>query len=162
MEPTRTTAGTPGADVCDDEQRVGRIGHALFRVSRAHRAAAGRLLREIGLYPGQEVMLGRLADHGDTRQSRLVLDLGTDPSTVTKMLQRLERQGLVERRPDPLDRRVSVVAITAKGRDLLDRIEDSWRRLDEITCAGFDDADRERLAALLARLERNLAACQED
>lgn len=162
MEPLRTTAVTSGADACGDEQPAGRIGHALFRVSRAHRAAAGRLLREIGLYPGQEVMLGRLADHGDTRQSRLVLELGIDPSTVTKMLQRLERTGLVERRPDPGDRRVSVVAITAKGRDLLDRIEDCWRRLDEITCAGFDDADRDRLAAVLARLEHNLGACQED
>jgi DNA-binding MarR family transcriptional regulator len=161
MEPSRTATSAPGSDVCDDEQRVGEIGHALFRVARAHRAAAGRLLREIGLYPGQEVMLGRLADHGDTRQSRLVLELGIDPSTVTKMLQRLERQGLVERRPDPVDRRVSVVAITAKGRDLLGRIEDSWRRLDEITCAGFEDEDRVRLAGLLERLEHNLSTCQE-
>ncbi|MEU5875229.1 MarR family winged helix-turn-helix transcriptional regulator [Glycomyces sp. NPDC047369] len=158
MEPTRTTAGTPGADACGDEHHAGSIGHALFRVARAHRAAAGRLLREIGLYPGQEVMLGLLADHGDTRQSRLVLELGIDPSTVTKMLQRLERAGLVERRPDPADRRVSVVAVTAEGRGLLGRIEDSWRRLDEITCAGFDEADRERLAAVLDRLEHNLTA----
>ncbi|GAA2309666.1 hypothetical protein GCM10009853_078950 [Glycomyces scopariae] len=161
MEPTRTATSAPGSDVCDDEQRVGEIGHALFRVARAHRAAAGRLLREIGLYPGQEVMLGRLADHGPTRQSRLVLELGIDPSTVTKMLQRLERQDLVERRADAVDRRVSVVAITSKGRELLDSIEESWRRLDEITCAGFTEADRSALSSLLVRLEHNLSTCQE-
>ncbi|RRR98555.1 MarR family winged helix-turn-helix transcriptional regulator [Glycomyces terrestris] len=157
MEPSRHALSSSGSDVCDNEHGVGDIGHALFRVARAHRAAAGRILREIGLYPGQEVMLGRLADHGDTRQSRLVLELGIDPSTVTKMLQRLERQGLVERREDPVDRRVSVVAITASGRELLDSIEDSWRRLDEITCAGFEADDRDRLASLLGRLEDNLS-----
>jgi hypothetical protein len=87
---------TASADdaACDGASRVGGIGHALFRVGRAHRAAAARLLREIGLYPGQEIMLGHLADHGETRQSRLVAEIGTDPSTVTKMLQRLERAGL--------------------------------------------------------------------
>ncbi|SDD04698.1 MarR family winged helix-turn-helix transcriptional regulator [Glycomyces harbinensis] len=147
---------------CDTASRVGGIGHALFRVGRAHRVAAARLLREIGLYPGQEIMLGHLADHGETRQSRLVAEIGTDPSTVTKMLQRLERAGFVERRPDPADRRVSVVALTAQGRDLQGRIEDSWRRLDAITCDGFSGADREQFAVLLDRLERNLATCQEE
>ncbi|WP_157930441.1 MarR family winged helix-turn-helix transcriptional regulator [Glycomyces xiaoerkulensis] len=155
-------AAEPGAGICDDRDRVGEIGHAIFRVARAHRAAAGRLLREIGLYPGQEIMLGHLGDHGQTRQSRLVVELGIDPSTVTKMLQRLERQGLVERRADPTDRRVAVVAITEDGKDLLGRIEDSWRRLDEITCAGFTDDDRDRLKRILTRLEGNLAPCEEN
>ncbi|THV25904.1 MarR family winged helix-turn-helix transcriptional regulator [Glycomyces paridis] len=160
MDPTGTPA--PGTDVCDTPEHVGAVGHALFRVARAHRVAAARLLREIGLYPGQEIMLGHLAEHGDARQSRLVAELGLDASTVTKSLQRLERQGLVERRPDPGDRRVSVVALTAQGRDLQDRIEDSWRRLDALTCEGFTDTDRTALTALLHRLERNLASCEED
>lgn len=153
---------TQGTDACGASERAGGIGHALFRVARAHRVAAGRLLREIGLYPGQEIMLGRLADHGEARQSRLVAELGLDPSTVTKMLQRLERQGLVERRADPGDRRASVVAVTASGRALQTDIDASWRRLDALTCEGFDEADRRRLAELLDRLERNLAACEED
>lgn len=152
---------TPGQDICDQPERVGEIGHALFRVARAHRAAAGRLLREIGLYPGQEIMLGHLADNGETRQSRLVIELGIDPSTVTKMLQRLERVGLVERRCDPGDRRVTVVAITDAGKDLLGRIEERWRRLDEITCDGFSEPDRRGLTAILARLEANLLPCEE-
>ncbi|WP_030156243.1 MarR family winged helix-turn-helix transcriptional regulator [Glycomyces sp. NRRL B-16210] len=162
MDASGSDTQVPGTDVCDTSERVGGIGHALFRVGRAHRVAAGRLLREIGLYPGQEIMLGHLADHGEARQSRLVAELGLDPSTVTKMLQRLERQGLVERRPDPGDRRASVVAVTAAGRDLQGRIDESWRRLDALTCEGFDEADRRRLTELLDRLERNLAACEED
>lgn len=162
MEGSDTTTPAPGLDRCDDEARVGDIGHAIFRVARAHRIAAGRLLREIGLYPGQEIMLGHLADHGETRQSGLVAALGLDASTVTKMLQRLERTGLVDRRPDAADRRASVVAITDKGKDLLGRIEDSWRRLDALTCEGFTEADRRELAAVLARLEANLAGCEEE
>ncbi|GAB3232834.1 hypothetical protein GCM10027447_28840 [Glycomyces halotolerans] len=158
---TTPAATEPATDVCDTEARVGPVGHALFRVARAHRAAATRLLREIGLYPGQEIMLGHLADHGRTRQSRLVIELSIDPSTVTKMLQRLEKQHLVERRPDPTDRRVTVVDITETGRDLLAQIEERWRRLDEITCAGFSDDEREQLERVLERLESNLRPCEE-
>ncbi|MCH7230349.1 MarR family winged helix-turn-helix transcriptional regulator [Glycomyces sp. L485] len=152
----------PGSDICDSEARVGGVGHALFRVARAHRAAAARLLREIGLHPGQEIMLGHLADNGETRQSRLVAELGIDPSTVTKMLQRLERTGLVERRSDPADKRVTVVAVTDEGKDLLGQIEDRWRRLDAITCAGFTPEDRDDLRRILSRLEANLATCETD
>ena len=132
------------------------ISRALYRLGRAHRLAAGTLLRGLGLYPGQEIMLSYLDEHGDQRQSALVLALSIDPSTVAKMLKRLESGGLVARRPCPDDGRVSLVGITDAGRALITRIDECWADLEALTTAGLNTGDREELARTLAALEANL------
>ncbi|HIW64188.1 MAG TPA: MarR family winged helix-turn-helix transcriptional regulator [Candidatus Stackebrandtia excrementipullorum] len=147
---------TESPSSCDEQENAAPVGHALFRVARAHRMAAGTLLRELGLYPGQEIMLAHLATHGDQRQSALVLALSIDPSTVTKMLHRLAKAGLVARRPCPDDGRVSLVSITESGRALIDRITESWRRLEARTTRGLSKEQQAQLTTLLSLLERNL------
>lgn len=149
------------ADRCVEPERAAPVSHALYRVNRAHRLAAGALLRGLGLYPGQEIMLSYLAERGDQRQSALVLALSIDPSTVTKMLQRLERAGLVRRRPCPEDGRVTLVAITDAGLDLIDDVNRYWRDLEERTTAGMSPAQRDELGRALEVLERNLTAPDE-
>ncbi|MFD0559810.1 DNA-binding MarR family transcriptional regulator [Stackebrandtia endophytica] len=142
---------------CRSEEAAAPLGHLLYRVSRAHRLAAGNLLRQVGLFPGQEIMLSYLAEHGDQRQSSLVLALSIDPSTVTKMLQRLQRAELVARRPCPEDGRVSLVSITEKGRALTDAIVDCWRELEARTTAGMTEPQKRQLAELLGLVDDNLA-----
>ncbi|GHG09009.1 MULTISPECIES: MarR family winged helix-turn-helix transcriptional regulator [Streptomyces] len=138
--------------------RGGPVGHTLARVSRAHRFAMGRRLRALGLYPGQELMMMRLWDCGAARQSELIRFLGLDPSTVTKMLQRLEQCGWVRRRPDPADRRAVLVEATERGQALRAGVEDAWSDLEESSLAGLDPAERTELARLLGVLAENLRA----
>src|SRR5271156_401261 len=71
----------------------GPVSQALAQVVRLHRTAAGELLKSTGLYPGQEVLMMHLWAAGVVRQADLINALGLDPSTVTKMLQRLQRAG---------------------------------------------------------------------
>ncbi|MCX2182987.1 MarR family winged helix-turn-helix transcriptional regulator [Streptomyces sp. SKN60] len=144
------TAGLPSA------ARGGPASHALSRVARLHRIAAARLLKEADLYPGQEFLMMALWDCGPVRQSALIQSLGLDPSTVTKMLQRLEQCGHVRRRPDPDDRRAVLVEPTEEGEALRSRVEAAWATLEERTLAGLDADDRAQLTRLLARLEENL------
>jgi DNA-binding MarR family transcriptional regulator len=151
---THTT--DPLTAACPQQELAAPLSNALYRVGRAHRLAAGTLLRDLGLYPGQEIMLTHLAEHGDQRQSALVLALSIDPSTVTKMLQRLERGELVARRACPEDKRVSLVTITAQGLALVDRITDCWQRLEEQTTRVLTAQQRDQLGQLLAQIEKNL------
>ncbi|MFF5972809.1 MarR family winged helix-turn-helix transcriptional regulator [Streptomyces sp. NPDC012769] len=139
--------------------RGGPLSFALSRVARLHRIAAGRRLRELGLYPGQEFLMMALWDCGPVRQSALIQSLGLDPSTVTKMLQRLEQCGHVRRRPDPADRRAVLVEATEEGEALRARVEEVWSGLEEDSLAGLGPAERGDLVRLLARLEENL--CHE-
>ncbi|MFB7027249.1 MULTISPECIES: MarR family winged helix-turn-helix transcriptional regulator [unclassified Streptomyces] len=136
--------------------RCGPVGHSLARVARMHRIAMGRRLRELGLYPGQELMMMRLWDCGPVRQSELIQSLGLDPSTVTKMLQRLEQSGHVRRGPDPADRRAVLVEATGKGQALRTGVEDVWRDLESLSLGGLSPADGAELARLLDLVAENL------
>ncbi|QFQ96379.1 MarR family transcriptional regulator [Streptomyces phaeolivaceus] len=138
--------------------RGGPVSHAVSRVARLHRNAAGRLLRGLGLHPGQELVMMHLWESGPARQSDLIRLLDLDPSTVTKMLQRLEQAGHVRRRSDPADRRAVLVEATEESGVLLERVEAAWAELEELTLAGLDAAERARFLRLLARVESNLCA----
>ena len=71
-----------------------------------------------------------LADRPPTKQADLAAELGVNPSTVLRMIDRLAAAGLVERRPNPDSRREQLVALTAPGRDLVQRVME--RRSEEI------------------------------
>ncbi|MFD7324520.1 MarR family winged helix-turn-helix transcriptional regulator [Streptomyces sp. NPDC059875] len=136
----------------------GPVSHALARVARLHRIAAGRLLKEVGLHPGQEFLMMCLWDCGPVRQSELIKAMGLDPSTVTKMLQRLEQSGHVRRSPDPADRRAVLVEATEDGGALRSGVADAWTGLEEYTLAGLAPSERAEFTRLLAKLEGNLCA----
>src|ERR671916_40196 len=90
----------------------GPVSHAIARVALLHRQHARQLLRQIGLYPGQELMMMHLWDSGPQRQSDLATVFDTDSASMTRSVQRLERAGFVRRRPDPTDRRATPVQPT--------------------------------------------------
>ena len=136
--------------------RSGPVSHAVSRVARLHRTAAGKLLRGLGLYPGQEFVMMHLWDRGPVRQGDLIKAVDLDPSTVTKMLQRLEQAGHVRRSPDPADRRAVLVEATDRSCGLLGDVERAWGGLEEQTLAGLTTTERTQLLGLLARVERNL------
>src|SRR5262245_9561754 len=115
------------------------IGFRILQIHRAHRNRAEVALNELGLYTGQEMLLFRLWKQEGLTQSELVDVLGVDPSTVTKTLQRLEQAGLVERRQDAEDARVSRVSLTPKGRDLEAPVQKIWGDLEALTVQGLSE-----------------------
>ncbi|GGV47247.1 MarR family winged helix-turn-helix transcriptional regulator [Streptomyces spectabilis] len=142
--------------VCPSAAAGGPVSTAIARVARLHRTAAGKLLKGAGLYPGQELMMMHLWESGAVRQSELIRMVELDPSTVTKMLQRLEQAGHVRRRPDPADRRAVLVEATDDSNDLMNAVERAWTDLEKRTLAGLDPDERAQLGRLLSRVEANL------
>lgn len=136
----------------------GPISHVIFRVARAHHALAGQLLREVGLFPGQELLMMHLWDNGPQRQSTLASEFDTDSASMTRTVQRLERAGYVRRVPDPADGRATLVEPTAAGLSLRGRIEQMWGRLEELTVADLSAEQQRRVLSGLRRLEDNLIA----
>jgi DNA-binding MarR family transcriptional regulator len=137
----------------------GPLSHAIVRLARVHRVQAAHLLRDLGLYPGQELMLMRLWERDEQPQGELAKLLGVDASTATKTLQRLETAGVVTRCAAPTDRRSVIVSLTDAGRELAARIATVWGELEERTTAGFSEDDKRVALRLLERLEENL--CDE-
>lgn len=134
----------------------GPISHVIFRVARLHRMLAGSLLRSTGLYPGQELVMMHLWDQGEQRQVDLVRVLDSDAATMTRTVQRLERAGFVRRRPDPSDRRATLVEPTPASMHLREQLDDIWRQLERLTAGAFTPAERDAALASLEALEQNL------
>ncbi|HWE62116.1 MAG TPA: MarR family winged helix-turn-helix transcriptional regulator [Chloroflexota bacterium] len=143
---------------CDGPTTASRgpISHAICALARAHRAAAGSLLRQAGLYPGQELLLMQLWDQDHQPQSALVKVLGVEPPTVTKMLQRLEQQGFVARQQSDEDRRAVIVSLTARGAALREQVAQLWVDLERRTTIGMTERQRRDTVRVLTRLEQNL------
>lgn len=133
------------------------LSEAVFRAARCHRAMAGNLLRYTGLYAGQELLMTQLWESGEQRQADLIKILGLDPSTVTKMLQRLEQAGFVTRKPSPRDRRAVVVSATRAGLALRDRVRQAWRDLEQVTASGFTEDEYHQAMRVLTQIETNLS-----
>ncbi|MFI1352609.1 MarR family winged helix-turn-helix transcriptional regulator [Streptomyces sp. NPDC020898] len=82
---------------------------------------------------------------------RLARKLRCEPSNVTGIVDRLESRGLVERRPDPSDRRVKLAACTDEGRRVAGSLRDSLDFARE-PLAGLSDEERVLLRGLLVRM----------
>ena len=89
-------------------------------------------------------------------QSGLAKDLRIEGATVTRHLDRLEREGLVKRSRDPKDRRQIAVELSPAGKALHRRLRAVARRLDDRACEGLTDGDREALRRLLERVRMNV------
>jgi DNA-binding MarR family transcriptional regulator len=130
------------------------LEHELGVFMRRARASADRLSRAVHpeLDAGAYGLLSYLRDHGAARPSDLAGFVGVGKATISRQVKVLEDLGLIERRPDPADRRAHLLALTAEGTRRLDavrsaRLEHFHRRLST-----WPDEDVRMLATLLARL----------
>jgi DNA-binding MarR family transcriptional regulator len=133
------------------------IGYRILQIHRAHRSRAEVALSQLGLHTGQEMLLFHLWNEEGLTQSQLVDQLCVEPPTVTKTLQRLEQAGLVERRQDAEDARVSRVYLTPKGRALKAQVKKIWENLEALTVQGLSEVEKALMRRLLDQINNNLA-----
>jgi MarR family transcriptional regulator, organic hydroperoxide resistance regulator len=115
-----------------------------------------QLLQGLGLHPGHELLLMHLWDTGAQRQTDLAAEFDTDSASMTRTVQRLERAGFVRRRPDPVDRRATLVESTPAGLALRGRVEQLWARLEADTVGDMSASHERQLLRGLRKLEANL------
>ena len=100
--------------------------------------------------------LTSLSRNEGVSQKRLAELVEVDPMTLVRILDRMEADGWVQRRSDPVDRRARSLVVTQKARPILEEI----LRLAQITrsevLAGISDAERTQLVDLLERMHANL------
>ena len=132
--------------------------YLLAKVCRGHRGSVGSLLSRVGLHVGQEMVLLELWKEDGLKGSELAARLGVEPPTVTRMIQRMEGCGFVERRPDPADARSFRVYLTDKGRTLEEPVARIWEEVEEKTLQGISPEETLVLHRLLTRIRKNLGS----
>jgi DNA-binding MarR family transcriptional regulator len=103
-----------------------------------------------------------LWDVGPQRQADLAVEFGTDSASMTRTVQRLERTGLVRRRPDARDGRATLVESTPVGLALRAQIESIWAELEKDTIGALSASQQRQLIRSLNLLEANLAEASGD
>lgn len=102
--------------------------------------------------PGQFGVLTIIAANPGLNQSELGAAMGVDRSTVVAVIDRLEERELVQRRPAPNDRRSYALGLTAKGTDLLARLEPLVRAHEVRISARLVPAEQRELIRLLRKM----------
>jgi DNA-binding MarR family transcriptional regulator len=128
------------------------LGWALGVVFRAYLKISNAMLCDVPGGPrGYQVLAAAAGDQPGT-QLALAHQLGVDRTVMTYLLDDLERAGLVERRPDPADRRARRVVATDRGDKLLAEVTERLRQAEERVLAPLEDGDRKSFRLLLQRL----------
>src|SRR6266852_2114512 len=132
-------------------------GLLIARVALIHRTRVSEYLAEHNLYVGQEMLLKCLWNQDGLSQKDIADLMGIQAATATRMVIRMERSGLVERRTDPEDQRVSQVYLTDLGRSLQPEGEEGWLAIEQEILKGFSLEERLLLRRYLEQLHKNLS-----
>jgi DNA-binding MarR family transcriptional regulator len=136
-----------------DDGRDEGLAEVFWSVARRLRHLTHETLEPIGITPGQSRAVAVLMRHGVMRLSELSDHLRIAPRSTTEVVDGLQERGLVERRPDPVDRRATLVALTQAGQEVGEAIRTARAAEAERFFADLDADDRATLARILRTLK---------
>lgn len=129
----------------------------LSDTARLMRRSFDARARQIGVTRPQWRVLSVLRRSEGINQGGLAELLEVEPITVCRMVDRLQEAELVERRPDPVDRRSWLLFLTPKAQDLLGLLRPLAEEMLDEALEGVSENDRAILVNSLDRMRRNLA-----
>jgi len=132
------------------------VGFLISDVSRLMRRRFDERARRIGVTRTQWRTLTLLKRHEGINQGGMADLLEVEPITLSRMIDRLEEANLVERRPDPADRRAWQIFLTPKALPILDQLRVLAGDVIETALSGLDEDQREQLMASLSAIRTNL------
>ncbi|MBK5288689.1 MAG: MarR family transcriptional regulator [Acidimicrobiia bacterium] len=133
-----------------------RVEATLITTARLLRDAYDQRFAELDLNLTQAIVLVYVADFGPVTQTKIADHLGQGRAATGVTIDRLQTRGLVDRHPDPADRRVWQIQVTDAGRALIERVTAIDTTLRTELRAGISRADRQALTAVLQQLQTNL------
>lgn len=145
----------------DDQYLTRSLGFLLGDVSRLIRRRFDARSEELGLTRAQWRVLAQLRRREGINQSTLAELLEVEPITMGRHIDRLVTKGLVERRPDPKDRRVWRLYLNAEVQPVLDSMREISEQTRDDALAGIDPEQREEFIDNLLIIKANLSALEQ-
>jgi MarR family transcriptional regulator for hemolysin len=128
----------------------------IMDVARLLKTYADQRARQFGISRAQWAVLMRIDRNEGLKQSELADMLDLQPITLTRLLDRLADNGLIERRADPNDRRANRLYLKPAAKPLLGRLADLGAGMMEIVLDGISSASVERMLKELGAVKDNL------
>jgi len=131
---------------------------AFKRAMMLHRRLLMSTFAEENMHPAQAGCLQALAHRDGMSQSDLAEMLHVSRPTVTTMLQRMEGAGVIERRADESDSRITRVFLTPKGRELADRMHAGFVDMMSVSMGSMPDPDKREFTRILGAVNDQVEA----
>jgi MarR family transcriptional regulator, transcriptional regulator for hemolysin len=138
--------------------RETRFAFLIHDVSRLRRVMFDRIVRGLGTSRSQWWVLAFLSRDDGSPQTNLADELDVGKVALGGLIDRLAEAGMVERRSDPVDRRVKRVYLTREGRKLVSQNKELDKRVNETVLEGVSEPDFEITMRTLDRMKTNLLA----
>ncbi|QSF45484.1 MULTISPECIES: MarR family winged helix-turn-helix transcriptional regulator [Paenibacillus] len=133
-----------------DEERIFELLQAL------NKGISPKFERCAGISPTRLRLLHELFQVEEISQIALQKEIDIDAAAITRHLKGLEESGMVTRRNNPVDNRVTLVSLTQQGRDKVHCYKEEKNRFISSLLTGFDEQDRKSLVDKLTRLQHNI------
>jgi len=145
------------------DKKSGSPYHMLHQVRGLHHCRTHKLLDKLGVYPGQPPLLFALHKQDGQSQKELSEKLSIQPATITMMVRRMTKAGLLERRQDTKDQRISRVYLTEQGKDVRKKVAAAVDEIEKECFKDFTEQEEELLGRLLFKMKQNLIeACEKN
>lgn len=131
--------------------------HKMIRIVRTHRCICEQNIRRIGLHHSQHRILAYISRlESPPTQKELAAAFDVSPAAIAVTLTKLENGGYIRRITESCDMRHNRIALTEKGRTIVESSRAVFREMDAMTFAGFSDDELEEFNAYLERILKNL------
>ena len=142
--------------------REDSLGYQVNHLARLLAAALRARIEPVGVAPGQFAQLLALFEDDALTQSELCNRVQIDQSTMAHTLKRMERDGLVDRRPDQIDRRRAVITLTPRSRRLQPALIKAASEVNALATQGLTKGEVEAYLGITATLIANVQALGPD
>lgn len=138
-------------------RRETSLGYLSNHLARLFIRALDRRIESFGLVHGQFPALLALWEQPGRTQAEIARLVAVEQPTMANTLNRMERDGLIERRPDPADRRRMLVYPTPRAMEMREAVLAEASAVNARAAEGFSPAETEMAQALLRRMIVNLS-----
>ena len=143
---------------CDEES----LGRYIYITGQEMRNFAERVLKPYGLTLEQFHLLKNMSLVDGLTQRQICNLTSKTPANMSRMLDRMESKYLVARRENPVDRRASLVFLTAKGESLVDEVLEEFESFSAKLTEGITEKEQQIVRDALAKIARNTQKMSEE
>jgi DNA-binding MarR family transcriptional regulator len=144
----------------DEWNPMRHAGHYFSRIARGLARVGDARLRDLGFATAQLPVLTALKDGARLSQMELARWAKVEQPTMAQLLARMDRDGIIQREPDPADKRSSLISLTDQARDRLPAGRAVLRQGNADMVRGLSPAEVETLLGLLRRVLANVEAME--
>lgn len=136
-----------------------RLNTIIYRINKLLKTQMQNAVRDFGITTDQWIVLGRIYhSDGNMNQKTLAETCYKERAAITRILDILEKRGLIERRDSPTDRREYLLYITGEGRRLYESSLVEVKKLEDHVNESLSEEELSEIMKLLTKLENTLSA----